>query len=233
MLFDASENAYYVLPGSFAYCVQRVDATSGQVTWETTTEESFTFSPFGFFPLNTQDVLYFGSDSQLLAVDKSTGEMKTLLNNEDYEFLPLVVEGDRLYVRARRTRGTERFELWGVDLVKGEQAWQLELGKARPVDPPNEMSGIVDQADYGWTWRSRPGGLLWLEFQAEPNQIVLKNIASDGSASGEQTITLKLGDTDYYTIPDIIGWQGQIVYFVLDAGIYALDTSTGELLFHY
>jgi hypothetical protein len=170
----------------------------------------------------------------LVSVDKSDGNMKILLENKDYEFLPLAADGDVLIVRARRARGTERFELWGVDRVSGERMWQSDFGKARPLDPPNKLSGLVDSDEYGWTWRQVPEGLVLIEFQAEPNQIALKTInTATGTALDTKTIALKKVSGDFYSVPEIIAWQGQIAYFKVDTNLYGFDILTGEIKFAY
>jgi len=233
LVYDEHEKAFYLMFGPFINCIQRLDLASGQITWGVTIEDSFSFSSNGFQGLLTDTSLYFGEENQLIAMNKANGEIKILLDEEGYEFLPLAAEADQLVVRVRRTRGTERFELWGLEPTTGKRVWQIDLGKAKPVDPPNAMSGLVDESDYAWTWQSLPEGLLWLEFQAQPNQIAFKTIDSAGYTSGEHTIALKLGDSDFYSVPKVIGWQGRVVYFILDSKIYAIDTATSKIKFDY
>ncbi len=150
------------------------------------------------------------------------------------KFVPLALSGDTLLIRARRTRGTERFELWGVNPVAGAQLWTLDLQGAAPVDPPNEMSGLVDDTDSGWTWKLTPAGLVLIKFQAAPNQLVVDTLnPADGTQLSELTVPLNGVTGDFYTIPTVIGWQGTLVYLSLDSEIYALDVTTGKLLLHY
>jgi LSD1 subclass zinc finger protein len=234
MIFVESENALYLVYDSSYGCIQRLDFTTGQVVWQTATQDSFSFSPYGFNYLLTDTVFYFSNDSQLLAVDKSTGAVQTLLTNNDYEFIPLVKSGDTLLVRARRMRGTERFELWGVNATTGKQLWQMVLQGASPIDPPNEMVGLVDDSGSGYTWRLLPTGLVLIKFQGAPNQIVLDTLnPTDGTLLGEQTVPLTQVSGDFYSVPSVIGWQDNIVYLTIESGIYALDVTTGKILFHY
>jgi len=194
-------------------------------------EDGFSFSPYGFNSLMTDAEIYLQNDGQLLSIDKATGTVKTLLTDEDYQFVPLAVSGNTLLVRAMRTRGTERFELWGVDPATGKQDWTLELENSTPIDPPEELIGLIDSDESGWSWHLGPSGLLLLEFQAEPNQLVLTLInPSDGTSQSEQTIEMKKVTGDFFSAPTIIGWWGEVVYFILDTNIYALDTTTGEIL---
>ena len=233
LLYDEAENILYLVYDSSSGCVQRLDLASGQVTWQAIAEDSFSFSPYGFNALNTHSTLYFSNGSQLLAVDKRAGTLKTLLSNEDSDFVPLVITGDRIIVRARRTRGTERFELWGLDLASGERLWQMEVGAA-PIDPPNELVGLVDDTDTGWTWKLVAGNLALIKFQAAPNQLVLDTLnPADGTLVSEQVVALNKVVGDFYSVPMVIGWQDTLLYVSLDSRIYAVDVSTGKLKFDY
>jgi len=234
LLYVEAENALFLVYDSSAGCVQRLDFAGGQMAWQTVTADSFSFSPYGFNALITGTTFYFSSGSQLLAVDKRAGTIQTLLANEDYDFVPLAVTGDTLLVRARRTRGTERFELWGLNPVSGAHLWQMVLQGAAPIDPPNELVGLVDNTDTGWTWRLVPAGLMLIKFQASPNQMVLDTInPTDGTLLNEQVVALKQVTGDFYSVPTVIGWQDTLVYLSLDSKIYALDITTGKVRFHY
>ena len=234
LLYVEAENALYLVYDSSNGCVQRLDFTGGGMAWQITTEDSFNFSPYGLNPLMTGTTLYFSNGSQLLAVDKQAGTMQTLLANEDYDFVPLAVKGDTLLVRARRTRGTERFELWGVNAATGKQLWQMELQGASPIDPPNELSGLVDDTDSGFTWRLVPAGLILIKFQAAPNQIALDTInPADGTILNQLIVPLKQVTGDFYSVPSVIGWQDNLIYLDLESGIYALDITSGKVTFHY
>ncbi len=234
LLYIEAENALFLVYDSYKGCVQRLDFEAGQMAWQTVTEDSFSFSPYGFNTLMTDTTFYFNNGSQLLAVDKRAGIVKTLLANEDYDLIPLAMAGETLLVRARRTRGSERFELWGVNPVSGAQLWQMNLQGAAPIDPPNEIVGLVDDTESGWTWRLVPAGLLLIKFHAAPNQMVLDTInPADGSLLGEQIVALTQVTGDFYSVPTVIGWQDNVVYLNVDSDIYALDVTTGEVRFHY
>ena len=137
-------------------------------------------------------------------------------------------------MRARRTRGTEKFELWGVNAASGESAWQMDMQGASPIDPPNEMSGLVDNNDFGWTWKLAPTGLVVITFRGEPNQLTLETFnPADGTSLGKQTVPLKTISGDFYSIPAVIGWQGNLLYLDIESNIYSLDVSTGHLKIVY
>jgi outer membrane protein assembly factor BamB len=233
-VYDAASNDLYLVFGSSFGCIQRYNLETGQLVWETQSDESLDATFFGFNYLQTPSTLFFGNQNQLFALDKGSGALELLLEDESYELAPLTLGGDTLIVRAQRTKGSQRFELWGLDPGSGARTWQLVPENSDPVDPPNGMSGLIDSGESGWTWQITPAGLLLLKFQAEPNQLVLQTInPADGSSVGEKVIPLKRVTGDFYSIPIIIGWNDMEIYFILDTRVYALDVVTGQIVMEY
>jgi outer membrane protein assembly factor BamB/ribosomal protein L7/L12 len=230
LIYDPAGHALYLVYDSSYGCVQRLDLASGITVWEADSQNNFSLTPDDFQALLTASTLYFNNGNDLMAVDKSSGSMKVLLTNPDYELLPLAVAGDNLIVRARRTRGTEIFQLWGVDTSSGSQVWQVDMQASSPIDPPNEMAGLIDDTGSGWTWRLATTGLVVVQFQAQPNQLVLETFnPATGASLSKQAIPLKNISGDFYGIPAILGWQGNIGYINIDSNMYSLDVSTGQL----
>jgi len=88
----------------------------------------------------------------------------------------------------------------------------------------------VDKTDWGWTWKLTSAGLSVITFQGEPNQILLETYkVADGTSVASQTLPLKNVTGDFYGIPAVIGWQGDIAYLSLENNIYSLDLNTGKL----
>lgn len=234
LLYEASTGSIYFISSDYSGCVQRFDIATGQPLWEYRPENSFSFSPFGIRTLETETTIFFNTNDQLLAVDKATGSVQTLLTDENNEFLPLAVSGDTLIVRVRRTRGTEKFILMGVNASTGAQLWQMDMDNAKPVDPPDEMSGLVDEDESGWTWHLLADQLVLVKFQANPHQLVLQTVdPANGTVASEVTVALKSVIGDFYSVPDILGWDGPRIYFSLDGKFYSVDVTTGEILFKF
>lgn len=237
LVYDEAGEALYLVYDSSPGCVQRLDLSSGQVSWEALADGSLRFPPFDFFGLATGSGFYFGSGdsgsgNRLLEVDGAAEALRTLWRGEDYELLPLTVMDDRLIARARRTRGSERFELWGLEIPSGEPAWQIDLGEGGPVDPPDAMTGLVDGDESAWTWSLVAGRLILVEFRADPHLLVLDSIdPADGLRSRRGTVALRNVTGSFYSVPKVIGWQGSLVYLTLSARLYALDAASGELVF--
>ncbi|MFH2102355.1 MAG: PQQ-binding-like beta-propeller repeat protein [Chloroflexota bacterium] len=233
LVYDESAHALYLIFGRYNGCVQRYDLRSGEMLWEAFNEAGFN-SLGDIGSVQTVERLYFSDENRIYSIDKGAGIVQLLLEEQDYEFHPLSVSADVLVIRARRTRGSERFELWGLDAVTGGRLWQHDLGSSLPLDPPDEIVGLIDEDDSGWTWRQTPQGLLLLDFRAEPNRLVLTTLdPADGSNLGEMTVPFETISMDFFSAPDIIGWSGQVVYLILNTHVYVLDITSGELLLRY
>jgi hypothetical protein len=110
----------------------------------------------------------------------------------------------------------------------------MNMQDAEPIDPPDEMAGLVDDTDHGWTWQVDEKGLTLLTFRGEPNQVTVETFdLSNGSSLGSRVVKLNQVSGDFYSIPKVIGWQGSVVYLDIDTAIFGLDTSTGKLKLIY
>jgi outer membrane protein assembly factor BamB len=234
VIHDEAENSLYLIYGTFDGCVQRYSLQNGQLSWQYSQEDSFNFSTLDINPILTGSQLIFNNEHTIHTINKHSGAVITLIHDPDYELIPLQLSGENLLVRARRTRGSERFELWGFNTATGSSLWQITMENSSPLDPPDEYQSLLDIDDHAWTWHGTPDGVLVLVFQAEPNQMVIKTIIlSDGSFSDEKVIPFKSISGDFYTAPRIIGWQGNLIYFSMEVKLYVLDVSTGEIVMQH
>ncbi|MFH2038113.1 MAG: PQQ-binding-like beta-propeller repeat protein [Chloroflexota bacterium] len=228
---DEAENSVYIIYGIFDGCVQRYNLQNGQRSWQFSQQDAYNFFNDDFHSILTESHLIFNHEHRLYTINKHSGSMQILFDDPDYELIPLYLSGDNLLVRARRTRGTERFELWGINMTMGDRVWQMILDNSKPLDPPDQYQSLLDIDEFAWTWHESPGGVLLLNFQAEPNQLVIKTISmTDGSITSEKIIPFKNISGDFYSAPSIIGWQGNLFYFSMDARLYVLDVITGEII---
>ena len=212
-------------------CIQKLDLSTREIVWDSKNTDYFSSSLEPNNYLLTESNLYFGDDGDLLSVAKSTGEIKKISQNADYNVYPLDISKGVLILRADRTRGTSRSELWGVDSSTGQQIWQKTMQDASPIDPPNEMSGFIDDSDFGWTLKLTSQGLARIVFKGEPSLLVLEIIdPKDGNVKTSQTLKIKGTSGDFYDIPLVLGWQKDVAYLIIDTGFYTLDVTSGELI---
>lgn len=234
ILYDEAANALYLFYGSSFGCIQRYDLANAQLTWETQTKDSFAANYYGFHSIQTPETIYFGNDTELYRLDKKSGALTLLSQDDAYAIAPLTLSGDTLLTLSRRAKGSERFELWGVDSASGKRTWQLIPENSRPIDPPYAMSGLLDKDVSGWTWKVTPNGLLLMQFQAEPNQLVLTTYdPANGSQLGQETISIEGVIGDFYSAPAVIDWRDSDVYFILDGKVYVLDVDALQWILKY
>lgn len=226
--YDAPDNSLYLVFSEG--CIQRIDLMGKTITWSVTREDTFDRLYSGYTYLLTSDSMYFGNAGELVQVRKIDGEIKALLNEADFSVYPLAQSGDTLLVRAKRTRGTTRFELWGVNADTGTLTWQRSLQNAEPLEPPDEMAGLIDDSGWGWTWHLSDAGLVLLTFAGEPNQVTIETLdPSNGTVRTKQVIAIKQIAGDFYSIPLVIAWQGSTVILDIDNHLFSLDTLTGKV----
>jgi outer membrane protein assembly factor BamB len=234
IVYDSATDDLYLVFGSSFGCIQRYDLGTGRLVWEVQSEDSFDTSFYGFNYYQSAGTIYFANQSRLFTLDKQTGDLKLLFENESYEMSPLALRDGTLLILAKRTKGSQRFELWGLNSSSGERAWQMVPENSSPVDPPYAMSGLVDKDESGWTWRLTSAGLMLIKFQAEPNQLLFTTYdPANGTSLSEQVVPMKDVVGDFYSVPVVLGWHADDVYFILDGKVYALDVTTGELMMEY
>jgi outer membrane protein assembly factor BamB len=234
ILFEPTGESLYLVYGSYFGCVQRYSLPSGDLLWQTITEDYFNISHEGFFPLLIEGMLYFGEENRLLGVDTKTGELTTLLEQEDREFVPLALVDETLIVRVMRTRGSQTFELLGVDPQTGQEIWRHALDGAGSIVPPHEMSGLIDEDSYGWAWNATPKVFQIVMFKGEPNQLVVNTLdPEDGASLGEVVIPMEWLAGDFYSTPSIVGWQDKMLWLAISSRIVVIDVAAGEVLYEW
>jgi outer membrane protein assembly factor BamB len=218
----------YAFYGLFNACVQRWDLASGQMDWEyVETDHSLDHSGANSVLL-ANGKLFYAQGDQLRSLEAASGQQPQLIDqSEDYALLPLLVDGQRLVVRAKRTRGSTRFELWGYDLAAGQRLWQTPLLKSAPLDPPDEKHGIISADESGWTYRQTSGGSWLITFQTVPNQVVIAQVDLDtGVLANPKRLSLGIADDDTsYLIPERIASWDRLAWYIVNNRIYAIDPS--------
>jgi LSD1 subclass zinc finger protein len=225
--------AVYFLYGSSPACVERWDIASGKLAWRNVDMENSLTSMDDTIFLVTPEMVYYGYDNRLWAIVQATAERKLLLENNDYEPLPLVMAGDSLIVRARRTRGSERFELWSVNPVSGTITWKYNLGESKPFQPPDEQVGSFSSGQSAWDWRLVGDQLVLFKAITNPNQFIIETLKlSDGTVTHTYSSPIKTWSDNSYWMDSGV-WQDSLYWTIVDTKLYVLNTSTGEMQYKY
>jgi outer membrane protein assembly factor BamB len=231
---DPIDGSIYLMYGTFSACVQRWEASSGKMTWQTALKDaSFTLAD-NLHPLLVGDKLYLNGDHNLQVVDKRSGAANELISNPDYDFVPLAIQDNVLIVRAKRTRGTTRFELWAVDAASGQSLWQLPFpNDTEPLDEPDRMSGLIDSTSSGFTAHLTSRGLVVMVASADPHQLLLKTLNPQSGASTALKAIPVNATGDFYSVPDVIGWTDTSAWIVLDGNLYVVDLVNGTITYQW
>jgi LSD1 subclass zinc finger protein len=222
----------YLIYGWSPGCIERRDISTGEMKWQHLDERGF--SPSGdLSALVTADTFFFAADNNLWAANAADGKTRLVTQAQDYELVPLTLAGDTLIVRTKRTRGSTQFGLWGMDPAYGEKEWQYTFEKSEPIDPPDEAAGLVDSDQSAWTWRITDGAIRVVDFQADPNRVVLYTLdPTSGGVSNQKEIALQV-DSDFYSVPEIIAWQDPVVWVEVDSEILGIDIVAGSVKYSY
>jgi LSD1 subclass zinc finger protein len=223
--------SFYVAFGTFQTCLQKWDVTTGKMTWQAKLEDSL--STYHTYPLLTDKDLYLSNDGNVLAVGTDKGESRSLADEADYDLVPLAVQDNVLLVRAKRTRGTTQYEIWGLDPQTGQHLWEHSLEQAAPLDPPDESSGLISEGDSVWTWHVTSAGLIVLQIHSAPHQVILETLnVETGVSSGQKTVALNF-DTPFLGPPQVFGWTPDAVWLVVEDTVLGVDASAGKIFYRW
>ena len=213
-------------------CVERWNASTGARIWQTGEKDGY--SPSGdYVTLVTADTLFFSTEGNLWAAEKTTGKIRALAQGGDYYLVPLALEQGTLIVRTERRRGSRQYGLQGMDPAQGEILWKYTIEKGAPIDPPDSIAGLVDSDQSAWTWRMADGPMVLINFQADPNQIVFQTInPKDGSVADGKTIKLKVSG-DFYSAPKVVAWQDPLVWILVESKLLAVDIVSMSVKYSY
>lgn len=232
LLYNQNRGELYMISGNIIgpACVQVVDIAGQQISHELVFEGVALPADFSDFvseqsrALLTEDYLYFSAQEQqvsgsgpglIVKVNLSDKSWQVLPPSPDYELVPLAVTDNLLVVRATRSRGAERSELWGLDLASGQPRWQYVLQAPRWFKEPGSGAG--------WDWHLTPAGLAVLQISSDPDQLLVEMLnPQTGVSAGQKTIPL---EDDYLT--DIV-WTDEAAWLALRK-IHKVDLQTGTV----
>jgi outer membrane protein assembly factor BamB len=232
ILVSPDQKSLVILFGFFNSCVQRWAVASGTMTWNAFLGDIRFSHGFGPSPILLGDSIYVASEHQIVEVKLADGKWRILISDPDYEFVPLM-EGDGILItRAKRTRGTTRFELWGLDAATGKQVWQHPFPGSEPLDEPDRMGGLIDQGDSAWTAHLTSAGLVVVQAMAQPHQLTVETLdPRTGASGGPVAIPLTGVIGDFYTVPEVVGWPHDQLWLMVDGRMYVVNLAHGRLEF--
>jgi outer membrane protein assembly factor BamB len=228
---------FYLAFNSAPLCIQRWSAETLTQAWEARLPAGSIFSSDSPRVVTPQ-ALYLTIYQELIRVDAATGQVTTLINDGDYQPVPLAVHDDALVVLTIRTRGSTRFELWTLETASGERRWKYDLGQDPPLlDIPHGNTSIIDENRPVWTWHPAADGLRVLRFKRTADDvshaILLETLDwQTGASGGRQEILLGIS-TIILSAPDLFGWQGDTLWMSIERQLLGFDTASGEIVYRW
>lgn len=240
--FDGASGVFFAWFGGFSSCLQKYDLNTGKTgiaTWTTGLDATSPSDRDATFLLDGAQ-LFISNGPQVLLINTQTGQARELIaENKDYSALRVLGQQDNvLLVRATKARGTRHFVLWGINTQNGERLWQRIFDKAggpmNQIGVSDRTTGTFKEGEESdlWTWHFAKEGLRLLHFTTAPKlQWVIETInLQDGVSSGQKAIDLSPGGL-LYSVPVILGWQGDVAWVQLYTHHYAIDTQQAKVIF--
>ena len=225
----SEDRSLYLFYGWHPSCIERRDAAGGGRIWQTVEEDGFSPSQ-DYHSLFTAETMFFADKDTLWSLSKADGQVRNVMEDEDYELVPLALEQGVLILRTKRTRGTAQYGLRGIDPQSGATVWDHMMENAEPLEPPDAAFAHVDDDRSIWTWRLIDGRIRLAVFRANPNRITFDTIdPTDGSTTGQETLDLELSGDSYFG-PEVVAWKDTTVWFIAATKLMAVDISSMILL---
>jgi outer membrane protein assembly factor BamB len=195
--------------------VQSWSLASGEVAWRAPLPKE-AHTPVNLFLLG-QDILYLDTYNGFFGISLNNGQTESLAReiDPDYDVTLLAEQGERILAWARRTRGSPKYELWGLD-PSGERVWRHEM----QVDTLYGVgSGMADGA-----YHLTPNGLVVVQLLDKPEQVLVEVLdPQTGQVTHQSTANIEDASLSAAV------WSSHYAYLTVWGDLYAVDLETGEI----
>ena len=228
-LWPAVDNStFYVVYGFWEPgCLDKWDAVTGQRVYQTLLPEDLVRNDL--IKIMTEDAIYFSptSSGQTWLLETGSGVARALTSNADYSTRPVAAQDDVVVIEARRTRGSARYELWGIDRRSGERLWQF-IPQAE--NSFNDTASSIMDSDGAFAVHATQYGLSLVQAFDDPARITLERLDfQTGVSQGQFSYSPK--ENSIFSL-QVIGWRADQVWLDSD-GILVLDLSSGVLVYSW
>lgn len=233
LLPAADGDSVYMAFGYSSSCLQRWDLRTLKLDWNAGLPEAFAFNIDTVGPLLTADTLFLASGPQVLAVAVTDGAVRSLVQDDDYEFAIEAWHAGDLVLRAQRTRGSTHYALQVVDADTGTARWTYDLADSPPID----SGGILDENTPEWLVQPSDAGLRLLRFQAaeddRPHAIINETLDWQTGQSSGQTTTLLGVPTIIFLAPAWTVWREDTLWMMIENDLRAFDAADNRVVFRW
>ena len=220
--------------GTYRIEIDESDPEPTPVLWSYETGDSVLSSP-----AVSGGVVYVGSDSDVYALDASTGDLIWSYETGDYVFSSPAVSGGVVYVGSTDNR------VYALDASTGDLIWSYETGD-EVWSSPEVSGGVVyvgSRDNRVYALDASTGDLIWSYETGgwvHSSPTVSGDVVYVGSGDG-RLYALDASTGDLIWSYETGGWVnsspavfGGVVYVGSnDNRVYALDASTGDLIWSY
>jgi len=221
---DAVFVGFSLLPA----CWQRFDLATGSPAWSVSLEEGYLDSgAYGF--VAPSGLFFAGRERELLGrIGTEDGSFIPIAPRPDLDSVPIAANDTTLVLRAKTSRGTEKWSLWGLDLASGAPRWDFSLGPTSVADPPDAETIFLSDGEKRFTAHLDGTTLHVVTYQAGANQFTIDTIdTTTGVAATPKTVAGAAKDT----LPhfSVVTWRGARAVLVVGNELVVVDTTTGSL----
>ncbi|HUF38000.1 MAG TPA: PQQ-binding-like beta-propeller repeat protein [Anaerolineales bacterium] len=224
MLGRPEGNGAYFFAGIFdPGCVQYWTPGAAQPAWTATYRADIGRNIEHGDLVLAEDALYIAVTGGTYTVDLANGAFTVLHENADYNFSPIGARDGVLVLMAERTRGTRRWEVWGLDAALGNVKWTFLPQAADYFD--GESSPLFAAGD--WTAGLTPAGLTVVQLFDELPRAVIQTIPLQ-SGTASEPLTFHFSDIPGGHWIDILGWRGSEFWVTEATNLFVIDITSGE-----
>lgn len=229
MLWTDADRRYFYLAYGFwePGCLEKWDAQSGERLYQSLLPEDLVRGDLLHLQAGDLTVLAPASGSQVWLLENVSGEARQLVADENYNLRPVALQGQVVVVEAKRSRGSARYELWGISTASGERLWQFIPQGEEPAS--ENITSIIDSGGV-YAVQALPGGLALLQAFDDPARITLETLNfQTGVSQGQVSYTPK--ETSIFSL-EVIGWRENQVWLQSD-GLLVLEINSGKRLYSW
>lgn len=215
IFFYPDEQAFYILISNIISCAQRIDAVTGEVTWNSTRDGLLPVDLNEHNVLLADEALYVGNGEKIIVFARSNGRYHELMNIKDYDLFPLAADAGMVIVKAVSRRGSEPIAIWGLDAMTGTPRWQHAIQAEERL--------IAGGGAGGWTGQRVSAGFGLVQQVDSELRVETLNLA-DGADIHQFTIPL----TEPSSLWQESAWEGDMAWLTFQR-LYAIDLAAGKV----
>jgi hypothetical protein len=226
VLVSSDQQTFYIYISNYdPGCIQKWDAATLTKSWEASIPRAV-LDITGWDPdLFTDEMIFLSDGHNLFAVSLLDGSYWQIYSDEDYSMAPLSENSGILLTQAQRTRGTTKYELWGLDIAAQSKEWEFT---PTAEDYFDEGSFVVYE-EGAWGLVPETADPVVLEALTDPGTITFYVLeTASGDIVAENSLSINDDDSSYWM--QLIGGNGNHVYLVIDGEIWWVNaTNSVEL----